>query len=109
MEIGRQLQPNSGSRSAYSSPCAFGFVHGFFVLGCHTATLLPPGEPSDKEGKHECSDHDCSGNLSSRSVFYDKITGIKRSNHRRCCNGISRSEEHTSELQSLMRISYAVF
>src|SRR3546814_8853526 len=24
-------------------------------------------------------------------------------------NGISRSEEHTSELQSLMRISYAVF
>src|SRR3546814_5320305 len=84
MEIGRQLQPNSGSRSAYSSPCAFGFVHGFFVLGCHTATLLPPGEPSDKEGKHECSDHDCSGNL-------------------------SRSEEHTSELQSLMRISSAVF
>src|SRR3546814_1234814 len=26
----------------------------------------------------------------------------------RCC-GTSRSEEHTSELQSLMRISYAVF
>src|SRR3546814_1635647 len=24
-------------------------------------------------------------------------------------NGVSRSEEHTSELQSLMRISYAVF
>src|SRR3546814_9133665 len=30
---------------------------------------------------------------------------------RRCCTKatISRSEEHTSELQSLMRISYAVF
>src|SRR3546814_7090218 len=27
----------------------------------------------------------------------------------RCCSGIGRSEEHTSELQSLMRISYAVF
>src|SRR3546814_3295266 len=27
--------------------------------------------------------------------------------HRRCCR--TRSEEHTSELQSLMRISYAVF
>src|SRR3546814_4776670 len=25
------------------------------------------------------------------------------------CGGVSRSEEHTSELQSLMRISYAVF
>src|SRR3546814_10551027 len=25
------------------------------------------------------------------------------------CEGIGRSEEHTSELQSLMRISYAVF
>src|SRR3546814_9055925 len=27
----------------------------------------------------------------------------------RCMDGSSRSEEHTSELQSLMRISYAVF
>src|SRR3546814_5837886 len=26
-----------------------------------------------------------------------------------CSNSITRSEEHTSELQSLMRISYAVF
>src|SRR3546814_10445672 len=26
-----------------------------------------------------------------------------------CCNQPQRSEEHTSELQSLMRISYAVF
>src|SRR3546814_7944927 len=28
---------------------------------------------------------------------------------RRCSNRFRRSEEHTSELQSLMRISYAVF
>src|SRR3546814_7678042 len=27
----------------------------------------------------------------------------------RCCGATRRSEEHTSELQSLMRISYAVF
>src|SRR3546814_3372361 len=27
----------------------------------------------------------------------------------KCCTGWRRSEEHTSELQSLMRISYAVF
>src|SRR3546814_9622062 len=26
-----------------------------------------------------------------------------------CCRGLRRSEEHTSALQSLMRISYAVF
>src|SRR3546814_8549896 len=26
-----------------------------------------------------------------------------------CCDDVVRSEEHTSELQSLMRISYAVF
>src|SRR3546814_2000995 len=33
-----------------------------------------------------------------------------RCRRRRCaCSGYSRSEEHTSELQSLMRISYAVF
>src|SRR3546814_9696994 len=29
--------------------------------------------------------------------------------HRSACQAILRSEEHTSELQSLMRISYAVF
>src|SRR3546814_5408922 len=29
--------------------------------------------------------------------------------HLRCCSTLMRSEEHTSELQSLMRISYAVF
>src|SRR3546814_8208630 len=29
--------------------------------------------------------------------------------HRRLVPGITRSEEHTSELQSLLRISYAVF
>src|SRR3546814_3317957 len=32
-----------------------------------------------------------------------------RVNGRDCINFCSRSEEHTSELQSLMRISYAVF
>src|SRR3546814_7315629 len=29
--------------------------------------------------------------------------------HRQCAGRVGRSEEHTSELQSLMRISYAVF
>src|SRR3546814_4895108 len=33
----------------------------------------------------------------------------KRSNPERFTRNLDRSEEHTSELQSLMRISYAVF
>src|SRR3546814_6570366 len=41
-----------------------------------------------------------------------EIPQVLRSNrgrHRSSSSGYSRSEEHTSELQSLMRISYAVF
>src|SRR3546814_5832939 len=34
--------------------------------------------------------------------------GQTASNVSRCIDGVVRSEEHTSELQSLMRISYAV-
>src|SRR3546814_1682619 len=35
--------------------------------------------------------------------------GGRRDGKRMPCRGSTRSEEHTSELQSLMRISYAVF
>src|SRR3546814_7048533 len=34
---------------------------------------------------------------------------VRRSHHEAVSAGRGRSEEHTSELQSLMRISYAVF
>src|SRR3546814_14540602 len=40
------------------------------------------------------------------------VAGLVRREHRDRCVGIAaglRSEEHTSELQSLMRISYSVF
>src|SRR3546814_7301125 len=37
------------------------------------------------------------------------IFAFSASSFRRCSASLSRSEEHTSELQSLMRISYAVF
>src|SRR3546814_3497547 len=37
------------------------------------------------------------------------IAGIPRPEHRAVARASARSEEHTSELQSLMRISYAVF
>src|SRR3546814_7913079 len=42
-----------------------------------------------------------------RPAFAERQPG--RSHHRTCRRARQRSEEHTSELQSLMRISYAVF
>src|SRR3546814_812506 len=45
-----------------------------------------------------------------RSMQPDTISQIRRTHHRiALAIGAMRSEEHTSELQSLMRISYAVF
>src|SRR3546814_6072932 len=41
-----------------------------------------------------------------RSELGGRLLGLLRRKARRC---LQRSEEHTSELQSLMRISYAVF
>src|SRR3546814_10277924 len=40
---------------------------------------------------------------------YPKIRSVQHVSTRDRCRGQRRSEEHTSELQSLMRISYAVF
>src|SRR3546814_3229464 len=46
-------------------------------------------------------------------VHVGRLYGVRRRNGEFCCvdtrTGAARSEEHTSELQSLMRISYAVF
>src|SRR3546814_5959836 len=41
--------------------------------------------------------------------FQSRLVGLGRGGVEGAFGGISRSEEHTSELQSLMRISYAVF
>src|SRR3546814_6229760 len=40
---------------------------------------------------------------------FDKLSMRDLFDMRKLCNEPSRSEEHTSELQSLIRISYAVF
>src|SRR3546814_2270454 len=51
-------------------------------------------------------------------IFIDQVNRMMPKHHRdlglkvttsNLCSEITRSEEHTSELQSLMRISYAVF
>src|SRR3546814_3437066 len=53
----------------------------------------------------------CSGaairTLRRSNGMYSAVAGIQVGRH--AIETISRSEEHTSELQSLMRISYAVF
>src|SRR3546814_10575243 len=54
--------------------------------------LTPDGTVFYERGKHVLADVD-----ELRVMFRDKSEGLK-----------GRSEEHTSELQSLMRISYAV-
>src|SRR3546814_10208137 len=41
--------------------------------------------------------------------FEPRLSGRRRRDHRRRPPCAARSEEHTSELQSLLRISYAVF
>src|SRR3546814_5700167 len=47
--------------------------------------------------------------IPSKSSRSFRLTRVPRAQQPRCRRASSRSEEHTSELQSLMRISYAVF
>src|SRR3546814_8738998 len=47
--------------------------------------------------------------VSGRDVSGDRPPGVGADHARQARDALSRSEEHTSELQSLMRISYAVF
>src|SRR3546814_10720190 len=57
------------------------------------AAALIPGDHGSDVGFWE---------LAARTLFVEMCVELKRV-------GLGRSEEHTSELQSLMRISYAVF
>src|SRR3546814_1737080 len=50
----------------------------------------------------------CEGKAHAVEHHFLAITVVQRRDRRRS-HGLGRSEEHTSELQSLMRISYAVF
>src|SRR3546814_4878724 len=66
-------------------------------------TTLFRSSPS-KRGMHRS--HDFLGNP---STAIEPTTGETHLRHHISPNGFYRSEEHTSELQSLMRNSYAVF
>src|SRR3546814_7472206 len=71
----------------------------------HRAHALAP-RPSFSARPMRCSFPVAPFGISSSS---SKVRGTLKSASRFATNAFSRSEEHTSELQSLMRISYAVF
>src|SRR3546814_1971557 len=51
----------------------------------------------------------CTGRSRPRGGLARRIEGGSAAMTGRCCRQLRRSEEHTSELQSLMSTSYAVF
>src|SRR3546814_5924224 len=59
------------------------------------------------ERLHDVRHHRADHNEFRLHACYLQLLELPRARHRR--RRFSRSEEHTSELQSLMRISYAVF
>src|SRR3546814_5604476 len=73
------------------------------------------GELGQREGRIRClgrrlDDHRAAGRQRRRALAGDHGVGeVPRRDRRYHADRLLRSEEHTSELQSLMRISYAVF
>src|SRR3546814_9916322 len=91
-------------------------LHGLFqhdwsycLLLLFCGTELRPGPPF--ENLDEMSEIEIGVSL--RKAEGDELTGLLADRHRHAkpfsLREAERSEEHTSELQSLMRISYAVF
>src|SRR3546814_10535676 len=60
---------------------------------------VPPDSPSPRPAARSASQRSCAATRSGVCLASQRSNSASR----------SRSEEHTSELQSLMRISYAVF
>src|SRR3546814_5189680 len=88
------------------------------LLAVHTPTVqrLADEQPNQRDRRRDCSAAiACSMcNLYSQTKGQQAIIALTKSMRDSVGNlpplpGIFRSEEHTSELQSLMRISYAVF
>src|SRR3546814_6916351 len=81
--------------------------NGFSVLGPEVTVTGDIEADSDLH-----IDGTVAGDLACASLIQTergRITGAVRARSARIAGTIERSEEHTSELQSLMRISYAVF
>src|SRR3546814_1123873 len=88
-----------------------------FALGGLLAQEQPHIRPSDSRGSWSCWDRACRAPpraaANKRHAAATAFTGWKGlcgdGEWPEVCGSGERSEEHTSELQSLMRISYAVF
>src|SRR3546814_20222624 len=81
--------------------CTFFYVLFFLMIrrpprSTRTDTLFPYTTLFRSRAGHQCGDR----RAIARALSVDSVS---------CGAGQRRSEEHTSELQSLMRISYAVF
>src|SRR3546814_2877357 len=71
------------------------------AIAAYERTLITPGSAYDRFAAGDAS---ALNEQQKRGLETFAATGCTA-----CHNGPNRSEEHTSELQSLMRISYAVF
>src|SRR3546814_1221934 len=73
----------------------------------------PQGQAQPRSGHHLGEGRDIGHTITSSSmlVHTERTISFRHHRARRCAyeRNSARSEEHTSELQSLMRISYAVF
>src|SRR3546814_5167650 len=93
-----------------------GIYSGLFLVAFLAATILPAQSEVGLAGLVMSDSHSVvllvavasAGNILGAVVNWGLGRGIERFAGRRWFP-ITRSEEHTSELQSLMRISYAVF
>src|SRR3546814_10717713 len=99
-------------RSSFSSAC---FMESVLWAGeVHSADEHPrqPGDPRHKESgddRPEEGGHDEAREWPPVADEVQHDRDQRRHDSQRVAHDAHRSEEHTSELQSLMRISYAVF
>src|SRR3546814_7104469 len=88
-------------QDATSTQCRYGRPDVALEV-CKRRRLSPdPGRDKRRRAAHRCDRNHFSGRRAGRRVLHRPT---EPDGH-----GEGRSEEHTSELQSLMRISYAVF
>src|SRR3546814_9690169 len=90
-------------------------THGFVVDGQgrkmskSVGNVIAPQKVSDALGAEILRLWTASTDYSGELSISDEILKRVVEGYRRIRNTLKRSEEHTSELQSLLRISYAVF
>src|SRR3546814_4526437 len=86
-------------------------VHDAVQVGAEIAApFLRVGFPEQRRGTHVRVRSGVAGVVDQQRDGAERCLGLfERGFHRSVVADIRKSEEHTSELQSLMRISYAVF